>query len=344
MDGKFQITPNSSSRLPVTRAFLFALVLLAGIELIVRIGFQRNMSGRFDYGYHPIAGFVDQSDGRTDLVRAGGRRFHKQSYSTLPPQGTRRLIVVGDSVPRGGGVASAYPWLTAQFLTSEGVGTFEGWNLGVPGYGARRNLLVLKKALEYRPNVMVFHVNDSNEYEDEREWRRATEFRSWHVKNWPMKSLALRRVYEAKTEKVFWEMLPLPVRNQSAVRDADAEVSASMDPETLTSWRQRVLQGVLEAVKVCANQEIPLVLIIQCRFNPGSGELENLELSDAVKALGVESDSVRILPMSDVFQGTDLPSMFSDGAHLRPAGHQHLAKSLSKIIQLLPTIKNTSQK
>ena len=48
-----------------------------------------------------------------------------------------------------------------------------------------------------------------------------------------MKSLVIRRLYEAKTEQVFWKWLPVEIRSQQAVNDADAELSASMNPEIL---------------------------------------------------------------------------------------------------------------
>ena len=75
---------------PITKAFLFAFALLCASELVVRVFFARNMSGRFDYGYNPTSGFEEHADGTVKLVRAGGRRFHPQSFKQQRPEGVFR--------------------------------------------------------------------------------------------------------------------------------------------------------------------------------------------------------------------------------------------------------------
>ena len=57
------------------------LTLLVGAELVVRVFFARSMSGRFEYGYSPTAGFVEHADGTVNLVHAGGRPFWPQEFS-----------------------------------------------------------------------------------------------------------------------------------------------------------------------------------------------------------------------------------------------------------------------
>ena len=210
-----------------SKPFLCLLALLVGAELVVRVFFARSMAGRFDYGYHPTAGFVERADGTVRLERAGGRRFFPQSFSRERPTNTFRIFVIGDSVARGTSVESSYAGQLGEQLRARGVKA-ESFNLSVPGFGARRKQLVLEQALRYQPSLVILHVNDSNEYEDEREWRRREEFRGWHPRNWLMKSLAIRRLYELKQEKVYWEWLPASVRNQRAVSDADAEIKASL--------------------------------------------------------------------------------------------------------------------
>ena len=84
----------------LSKSFLLALAVFALSELLVRTFFAHSMSGRFEYGYNPTAGFVDYADRRTELVRAGGRRFQPQQFMRDRPPGVVRIMVVGDSVPR----------------------------------------------------------------------------------------------------------------------------------------------------------------------------------------------------------------------------------------------------
>ena len=57
-----------------TRSFLLVITVLVIAEIAVRVFWSCGLAGRFDYGYHPTAGFVEKSDGSLDLVRAGDRK------------------------------------------------------------------------------------------------------------------------------------------------------------------------------------------------------------------------------------------------------------------------------
>ncbi len=121
----------------VTKAFLLAVALFAVSELGARVFFAQSVYGRFEYGYHPTAGFEEASDDSVRLLSAGGRRFRPQTFPHRRPPGTFRIMVVGDSVPRGGSLEGAYPAQLAAELANRGIRT-EGLNLAVAGYGAHR--------------------------------------------------------------------------------------------------------------------------------------------------------------------------------------------------------------
>lgn len=314
---------------PITKAFLFAFALLCASELVVRVFFARNMSGRFDYGYNPTSGFEEHADGTVKLVRAGGRRFHPQSFKQQRPEGVFRILVIGDSVPRGGSLASAYAAQLGDLLNQRGLKT-ESLNLACAGYGARRNQVVLQQALKYQPSSVVLHINNSNEYEDEREWRRAQEFQSWHPKNWLMKSLVLRRLYEMKTEKIFWEWLPPEIRNQRAVNDADAEILASMDQKKIREWDERVRRKTAEDIELARHAGAKVVLVTQARLEREAGggvALNDYGLDELVRPL-LGRDVLHV-SMKQVFARTDTPAIFADSAHLRPEGHKLLAAAIA---------------
>lgn len=311
-----------------TVSLLMTLVLLAGSEIVVRVFFARNMSGRFEYGYNPTAGFVENADGTVSLVRAGGRRFHPQTFSRARPPGTFRVMVIGDSVPRGSSLATSYPAMIGEKLRALGVQA-ESFNLALGGNGALRSQIVVRKALDYEPSLVILHVNNSNEFEDEREYKRSQEFKSWHPRNWLMKSLVIRRLYEAQTEQIFWKWLPAEVRNIAAVSDADAEVWASQNPEKLREWDERVRRYTAESVALARARGVPVFLLTQTRHErdaAGRESLDNHGLDELVRPL--ISKGVYHLSMKQILEGTDFASLFADPAHLRPPGHERIAAAI----------------
>ena len=259
-----------------TPAFLMVLALLALSEISARIFFAKDIDGRFAYGYDPQAGFDEHRDGTVQLFRAGGRRFHRQSFQRHRPSGSYRIFVVGDSVPRGPSFKEAYPWVLGEDLRRQGIQA-ESYNMALPGYGARRCQVVLKKTLEFEPSLIILHVDDLNKWEDEREWLRSQEFKGWHPSHWLMKVFIFRRLYEANLEKVFWPLVPEEVRLKSAVNDADAEVAASRDPKEIAARINLAREKLVENVAMVRRLRIPLLLISQCRVERDEGRPPRLD-------------------------------------------------------------------
>jgi hypothetical protein len=314
----------------ITPALLLTLALLTASEAIVRAFFTRNMSGRFEYGYHPAAGFVENSDGTVSLVRAGGRRFHPQRFARARPAGTFRILVLGDSVPRGSSLASSYPALIAEKLRAVGIPA-ESFNLAIGGNGALRTQIILRQALDYQPSLVVLHVNNSNEFEDERDFKRAEAFRSWHPKNWLMKSLVLSRLHELKTEEVLWEWLPAEVRNLNSASDADDERLAGQNSEKRRAWNERVQRLTADSLALARARGVPVLLLTQARLEwdaAGRPVLDDHGLDDLVRPL--LGQGVYHLSMKRIFQGGDFAGLFADGSHVFPPGHERIAAAVAE--------------
>jgi hypothetical protein len=312
-----------------TKSFLLAVALLVLGELAMRTFYSRGLSGRFEYGYHPTAGFQENADGSLDLIRAGGRKFLPQHFQQKKPDGTFRIMVVGDSVPRGPSLADAYSTNLAELLRQRGISA-EGWNLCLPGYGAQRCHIVLQKALDYRPDLVIRHVNNSNEYEDERELRRSQDFKSWKPGNLLMKSVLIRRLHEMMTESVFWKLLPEKIRAQQGVNDAAAETAALMDEARLRVWTERVRSFLAEDIAACRKAGVPMLLVTQVRMR-GSGKdatLDDNGLDELARSFA--SPDVAILSMKDALSPLDFAPLFMDTAHLLPEGHSVLAKAIAE--------------
>jgi hypothetical protein len=313
----------------ITPACLVVVCLLVMAEVGARVFFARDISGRFDYGYNPQAGFNERADGTVELFRAGGRRFHPQTFKRHRPPGTFRIFVVGDSVPRGPCFKAAYPRLLGEELRRHGVAA-ESINLAVPGYGPRRCQVVLKKILEYEPSLVVLHLNDTNKWEDEREWRRSQEFQGWHPRHWLMKVFIFRRLYEAKLEKVFWPLVPEAIRLKYAANDADAQVAAGQDPREIAARIRLAEETAVENVALLRQRHIPLILVTQCRLE--KDPRQGLCLSDhGLDTLGehLVGAGVYHISMKEVFSKMDFRPQFANfSGHLHQEGHQVLAQAI----------------
>lgn len=315
----------------IAPSFWLALAVLLAGELVVRVAFQQRMSGRFHYGYHPTAGF-EEENGVLKLVKAGGRRFHEQEISVRRPPGVFRILTIGDSVARGPSLEASYPAQLAEELKRRGVNA-EGVNLAVAGYGARRKLVVLRQALKYEPSLVILHLNSSNEYEDEREFNRSEEFKSWHPRNWLMKSQGIRRLYEVKTEKVYWRWLPTEIRNQRQAADADAELRATLNPAKLREWTQRFEQITAESIALARQQGVPVLLVTQCLDTQAPDGTRRLD-DGGLDALGrsLQTNGVHHLSMKDTFERLER-NHFADGSHVRAEGHVVLANAIADLLE-----------
>jgi hypothetical protein len=286
------------------------------------------MHGRFEYGFHPTAGFVEK-DSKLYLTRTGGRRFRPQTLDLLPSEGRFRIFVIGDSVTRGSSVESSYTGRLEGELASNGI-QVESYNMGVGGHGSRRKHLTLLQSLEYKPDLVVLHVGNSNEFEDERDYLRSQKFKTWHPKNWPMKSLAIRRLYEMKIEKVFWEWMPQAIRIEHGENDADAEIIAKSASGALVRWNQRVEKVTGESILACTSRKTPILLLCQAykrKDSMAKRMLTDNGLDEIAQRL--TDDGVFYLSMKNAFENLDFSDLYSDSSHLRSPGHEVLAKALA---------------
>jgi len=266
-------------------------------------------------------------------VRTGGRRFHAQTFLRERPEKVFRIMTIGDSVPRGPSLIESYPFQLGEHLRARGINA-ESFNLCLPGYGARRKLAVFRQALKYQPSLMILHVNNFTEYHDEREFRRSQEFKSWHPKNWLMKSMILRRLHEVKTEQIFWRWLPQEIRGQTEVNDVDAQIVATKDDATIRQWNELVRQCTAECVSLARRQGVPILLITRGSIETGADGKPFLT-DDNLDAMVREFAGCYHLSQKEIFQPLDFePLFYRDRMHMHRPGHEVMAKAIvEKIFQ-----------
>ncbi len=324
-----------------TKAFLLSAVLLIGLEGLARLAFNDTFVGRFDYGYHPTAGFVELDD-RVDLRSAGGRHFWAQSFAHPKPAGRFRIFTVGDSVARGNAVELAYPHLLGEMLRARGHNV-ESMNLSVAGYGVRRRLVVLEQALKYEPDLIILHLNHTNEYEDEREWRRAMDAKSWRPSEWLQKSYIIARLDEAKTERLFWK-LPTGMRSVREVNDHDAELAAAQDGDQGRVWDQRFQEKTMETVRLLQARGVPVILLTKASLDTTRSHLDGY--AQDTFAATLTGPGVSVISTRQVFSGLpDFAQYFSrDGVHWKPQGHRVMADALTAFVDRIILVRSGDSK
>jgi len=316
------------------------VLLLGAGELIARVFFSRDFSGRFEYGYNPTAGFQENSDETVDLIKAGGRPFRPQKFSRIPVADTFRVMVFGNSVPYGyygngeAPLSETYSSLIAQKINGEGR-CAEGINLCITGYGAKRVGIVLKQALRYKPSLVILHVFYWSDDElDERRWK---EFEGWNPRNWPMKLLLIRHLYEAKTERVFGSWLPKAIREPGARNDEIVQLRAALEKPTSGDTARLLAQTIeftRQNVALARQQGVPVILISQATKSKnadGKYYLDDAGLDDGLKPL--TGPGVTLISMKQLLEARPAwENLFTDHVHLNLAGHELLSSTVINLI------------
>lgn len=123
--------------------------------------YQPNADPRVQF--EPRPGFVGFSEGTQ--VNTNSRGLRERELPLTKPEGTRRVVFIGDSVTFGPGVRDDQPFarVLEASLGGGGVGPVETVNAGVVGYNTIQELARLENVgLAYQPDVVVltFLVND----------------------------------------------------------------------------------------------------------------------------------------------------------------------------------------
>jgi hypothetical protein len=311
------------------KGFLLALTIFVVAELVTAVGLKNKASGLTSFGYEPESGIVEHEDGRVEFLRSWGRRFYDQVITAEPSESVHRIFTLGDSVPRGKTAERSYAGLLGQGLAAAGAPA-ESLNLAIPGYGSRRIQIIASRTARYQPDLVILHLNSSNEYEDERDLARYQSLQSWHPRNWLSKSKVIQKLRQQKTEKLLWRYLPARALELSGGADSATEQTVNSDPQKQKEWLERTSEVTRETVTNLRAEGIRVLIVSQCRQMDGKLVIhEGLEEI----AQSMVGDGVRHFAMSGVFTNENAAVHFADGSHLRPSGHEILAQALVPVVQ-----------
>lgn len=313
----------------MTPAFITALLALLTVEATTRLTMRDFFAGRYTYGFDERSGFVDTTDGQVRFARTGGRRFYAQQVSRTKPERTFRIVTVGDSIAHGASLEESYSGLLGELLRRAGY-RVESLNLAVPGFGVRRQQIILQRALELEPDLVILHFGLSNEFEDERDWKRLQQANPWHPSQWLLHSHLIARLHEYRNDQLLHKFLPERIRQIGALSDAEDESSANRDPARLAVWRgqfdetlPRSLQ-LIEAAGACAL----LVPRVMLRSEGGQTRLDDGGLEAMLT--GRLGPRARWLQPARVFGEHPDPAGFAkDTVHWHPPTHARFAQALA---------------
>jgi len=101
----------------------------------------------------------------TTLVKINSKGLRDKEYDYYKPEGTKRIIVLGDSFAWGYGVEVRERF--TEILKDKLPSNYEVINMGVSGYGTDQELLALEtEGVKYHPDLVIIMFYYGNDFED----------------------------------------------------------------------------------------------------------------------------------------------------------------------------------
>jgi len=314
---------------------IVAVGALVVLEVGAYLGWHESPAARNAFGYSRDTAFsVDKSF--VQISSAASRRFWTQRYPLVALNGTKRVMLIGDSASRGPSFARSVSEALREQLDARCGIHAEVWNLSSPGYGSRRKEVVVDKALEFRPDLVIYDANVSTEYEDSREWERYLEYHSWHPKRWVDQLPFLGRVKLSKIERWNWEWLPEDVRAASLSEPLDVKIAAIASKTDTAYWTPLMLSNLDRTVDMVRRSGAPMLIFVRSHFDFASGAVVDGGLDREIEEryaprTGIVVESSRALLSSH----GDLKRLFADTSHWTDAGKDVIAGGLVEPVSRL---------
>ena len=272
-----------------------------------------------ELGWIPRAGY-ESGDGR---VRVNAQSIRAtRIYPSSAPDGTRRVVIVGDSYTWGENVGNAETFAAQMESVATGL---EVLNLGVHGYGTDQQLLRLRRdGLPFRPDVVVLAIFGQNIH------RNVLRFRDYAKPRFVLEDGAL--VLEPRTvpspEELLRTSQRLPVSRLLALgrRAFTNALARSTLGDVSRSERWYVTRALLHAAwreSEAAGARFLLVYI------PWTVRREPLDLERPIAAWANDS-GVPFLNLRRTF--LELPAEEHErlyGGHWTPLGHRRAAEAIA---------------
>ena len=306
-----------------------AVIALATLEAGAWLGFKQSPAERNAFGFSSDAAFK-VTGSTVAIVPAASRSFWTQRYPRVALAGTKRVVLVGDSAARGPSLErSVSEALRACLRDRYGIDA-EVWNLSSPGYGSRRKALVVQKALEFHPDLVIYDAGVWTEYEDSREWDRYLDYHSWHPRRWADQLPFLGRVKLSKVEKLYWRWLPEEVRAASLETPLEARIAAIANKSDADYWTPRMLPNLDGTVDEVLRAGARMLILVHAHLDP-DGRVVDAGLDRAIADRYATRDGIAVASGRELLSARpDVASLFSDPSHWTDAGKEVIAGGLAE--------------
>ncbi len=311
---------------------IIAVVALAILEFWAYFGFHESSAERNAFGYSRDASFSVEGS-FVAITASASRRFWTQRYPRATPSGWKRIMVIGDSAARGASLDDSVAGALRRELNERCAMRTEVWNLSSPGYGSRRKHIVVDKALEFRPDLIIYHAGVTTEYEDSREWERYMEYHSWHPRHWVDQLPFLGRVKLSKLEQFYWQWLPEDVRAASLEDPLAMKIAAIASKTDSRYWTPKMLSNLDRTVEEVREAGVPLVILVHAYFDRSRGRVIDAGLDEAITERYASRSGVMVASNRELFSSRpDASALFSDSSHWTSAGMNLVARALGNFV------------
>ena len=310
---------------------IFAIAVLAVFEFWAFFGFDESAMERNAFGFSRDAGFA-VDDGYVGIGPAASRRFWPQRFPLLKPPSLRRIVVIGDSVMRGGSLGDSFTEILRTDLGKRCGITAEVWNLSSPGYGSRRKAIVAEKALEFHPDLVIYHAGVTTEYEDSREWERYLDYHSSHPRHWADQLPFLGRVKLLKVERAYWSWLPADVRSAALEDGLENTLAALVSKFDSQYWIPRMLPNLDRTIDEITHEGIPMIVLVHADLDRNAGILLDRGLDKALIEHYRSRPGVAIVSNREIFSSqADISTLFFDSSHWTSSGTDIVVRTMSRL-------------
>jgi len=300
------------------KLILWSVALLAALEIGLRVlGLGHPLLIRPDppYGYLPAP---DQDlDRFFSHVHINSFGMRSEDIARHKPSGTKRILVIGDSVTFGTTYVDQSLIFTSRLQKDLGRGT-EVLNVSAGGWATSNELGFLKARGTFDSDLVVFVLNtgDLNQPFN------------------PFEESALMPTHNPRT--AIGELLDhyiLPRLRDRVLRDAGSVIAAkpSIDTET-----PKILAVLTEAHKVAADQGAGFAVV----YAPSVVGTDRQEWARAAAMLlaWAKQQNVAIIDLSAAYAAQAAREIYLDGIHLKPLGHALMEQAFLRRYQAEPML------
>jgi hypothetical protein len=311
---------------------LVVLAVLVILEVGAYFGYHESAAERNAFGFSRDAAFSVVGS-QVAISTASSRRFWTQQYPQVKPPGWKRVMVIGDSVIRGATLEDSLTEGLRKELQSRCATKAEVWNLASPGYGSRRKAVVVEKALEFHPDLIIYHASLATEYEDGREWERFVTYHSMHPSHWVDQLPFLGRVKLAKLERTYWEWLPEDVRAASLENPLAVRLAAIASKTDSRYWTPKMLANLDRTIGDVSSAGVPIIILVRATFDPATGRVTDDGLDQAIVGRYASHPEVTVVSNQELFLSRpDVSRLFYDTSHWTAAGTDVVARALANSV------------